>query len=223
MTALEWEFPSFWEWNNGSRHRGFIHYSLPFQGSVPKSYRSKMTGISNVETIILHNDIHSDPPKLGLEVRHGPVVENEPKEKTAPAFTTFYETTDFWSASKEVYFVLAQDANECGARISAPPTKHTFLLRDQIFNFRPGMVYRVRKGINIWSIPLGFIAGTCAGVFGASYLLCRNFNTFYKRWNAQMKKTYGKFATPDVSAVYFTTYFSIWSNYNFLNIPKYLF
>lgn len=35
-------------------------------------------------------------------------------------------------------------------------------------------------------------------VIGASFLLCLNSKKFYKRWNKEMKKTYGKFATADV-------------------------
>uniref|UniRef100_A0A915PCY2 Uncharacterized protein n=1 Tax=Setaria digitata TaxID=48799 RepID=A0A915PCY2_9BILA len=201
MTAIEWEFPGIWTWSNASQAKGYMHYSALFKGSVPSSYRSKMTGMSNVETIIIHNDLDSRPQKLGLEVRHGPILFNKPIHETTPAFTTFYETFDLWSKSKELYFVLAQNANECGARLSAPLTTHTFLKRDIIFNFRPGMVYRIRRGVNIWSIPLGFIVGTCVGVFGAGFLLCRNSKIYYKRWNVQMKKTYGKFAAADVTTV----------------------
>lgn len=62
--------------------------------------------------------LQSRPKKLGLEVRHGPTLFDKPVEKTTPAFTTFYETFDLWSNSKELYFVLAQDANKCGARFS---------------------------------------------------------------------------------------------------------
>ncbi|OZC10909.1 hypothetical protein X798_02053 [Onchocerca flexuosa] len=199
MTAIEWEFPKFWSWSNTSQTKGYMHYSALHQAGVPSTYRSKMSGLSNVETIILQNDVQSKPKKLGIEVRHGPTLFNVPVEETTPAFTTFYETFDLWSSSKELYFVLAQDANKCGARFSAPLTTHTFMKRDLIFNFRPGMVYRIRKGVNIWSIPIGFIVGTCVGVFGAGFLLCRNTKSFYKRWNAQMKKTYGKFATADVT------------------------
>ncbi|VDK70968.1 unnamed protein product [Litomosoides sigmodontis] len=201
MTAIEWEFPASWAWSNTSQQKGFIHYSTLYKAGVPSTYRSKMTGISNVETIILHNDLSSVPQKLGLEIRHGPVMFDKPLDQTAPAHTTFYETFDLWSHSKALYFVLAQDANSCGARFSAPLTTHTFMKRDIIFNFRPGIVYRVRKGVNIWSIPLGFIVGTCVGVVGASFLLCVNSKKFYKRWNKQMKKTYGKFATADTTTV----------------------
>ncbi|MCP9263209.1 hypothetical protein DINM_006549 [Dirofilaria immitis] len=188
MTAIEWEFPEIWAWSNTSQLKGYMHYSALFKAAVPSSYRSKMSGMSNVETIIIHNDLESKSQKLGLEIRHGPTLFNKPVDETTPAYTTFYEALDLWSKSKELYFVLAQDANECGARFSAPPTTHTFMKRDLIFNFRPGMVYRVRKGVNIWSMPLGFIVGTCVGVFGAGFLLCRNTKTYYKRWNAQMKK-----------------------------------
>lgn len=62
--------------------------------------------------------LSSKPQKLGLEVRHGPVLFNKPMDQTAPAHTTFYETLDLWSQSKALYFVLAQDANLCGARFS---------------------------------------------------------------------------------------------------------
>ncbi|KAL3990687.1 hypothetical protein ACH3XW_32800 [Acanthocheilonema viteae] len=201
MTAIEWEFPIPWSWSNSSQQKGYMHYSALYKGGVPSSYRSKMSGISNVETIIIHNDLGSKPQKLGLEVRHGPILFRKPIDETTPAYTTFYETFDLWSKSKELYFVLAQDANSCGARFSAPPTTHTFMKRSVIFNFRPGIMYRIRKGVNIWSIPLGFIVGTCVGVFGASFLLCRNSKNYYKRWNAQMRKTYGRFATTDVSTM----------------------
>ncbi|KAK6112766.1 hypothetical protein QQG55_48965 [Brugia pahangi] len=201
MTAIEWEFPGVWTWSNTSQKKGYMYYSALYKGGIPDSYRSKMSGMSNVETIIIHNDLDSKPQKLGLEVRHGPTLFNKPIDETTPAYTTFYETFDLWSKSKALYFVLAQDANKCGARFSAPLTTHTFMKRDVIFNFRPGIVYRVRKGINIWSIPLGFIVGTCVGVFGAGFLLCRNSKSFYKRWNAQMRKTYGKFANADVTTM----------------------
>lgn len=69
------------------------------------------------------------PPKFGLEVRHGPTLFTEPVERTTPAYTTFYETIDLWSKMKEVYFVLAQDANECGARISVSFIYHSLLIK----------------------------------------------------------------------------------------------
>uniref|UniRef100_A0A8R1TRC5 Uncharacterized protein n=1 Tax=Onchocerca volvulus TaxID=6282 RepID=A0A8R1TRC5_ONCVO len=199
MTAIEWEFPKVWSWSNTSQAKGYMHYSTLYKAGVPSSYRSKMSGLSNVETVILQNDLQSRPKKLGLEVRHGPTLFDKPVEKTTPAFTTFYETFDLWSNSKELYFVLAQDANKCGARFSSE------IIRPNQSEQTWGPKYRVRRGVNIWSIPLGFIVGTCVGVFGAGFLLCRNTRSFYKRWNAQMRKTYGKFATADVSFYFFVT------------------
>ncbi|CAG9539133.1 unnamed protein product, partial [Cercopithifilaria johnstoni] len=117
MTAIEWEFPKPWIWSNTSQQKGYMHYSALYKSEVPSSYRTKMSGISNVETIILHNDFESVPQKFGLEVRHGPILFDEPIDEVAPAYTTFYETFDLWSQSKELYFVLAQDANSCGARL----------------------------------------------------------------------------------------------------------
>uniref|UniRef100_A0A0R3S2M4 Uncharacterized protein n=1 Tax=Elaeophora elaphi TaxID=1147741 RepID=A0A0R3S2M4_9BILA len=100
-------------------------------GGVPNSYRTKMSGMSNVETIIMHNDLHSKPQKLGLEIRHGPTLFNKPVDETTPAFTTFYETFDLWSKSKELYFVLAQDANLCGARISVSLNSEFLINRNE--------------------------------------------------------------------------------------------
>lgn len=34
MTAIEWEFPNPWEWNNSSQQKGFIHYSALYKGLI---------------------------------------------------------------------------------------------------------------------------------------------------------------------------------------------
>ncbi|VDK27135.1 unnamed protein product [Gongylonema pulchrum] len=167
-----------------------------------RSYRSKMTGISNMETIILHNEPSGDRPKLGLEVRHGPTLLRESVDKTTPAYTTFYENKDLWSEKKQVFFLLAQDANLCGARIWVIPRRSLLveLCEAQLLPV-PFLRFRARRGVNIWSIPIGFIAGTLFGVAGGAFLLCRNTQKYYKRWNAEMKKTFGKFATGEISTV----------------------
>ncbi|MFH4980801.1 hypothetical protein AB6A40_007510 [Gnathostoma spinigerum] len=199
MNIIEWEYPRHWEWipNND---KGKIRYSTFIKPSestrngsaiIPKVYNYKETRISNQEMLTIFKPTKPGERK-GIEIQHGPI---------GKAVTTFYEDIDILPPEGDPFYIIfAQNASKCGARLMLPLEFNSLkgpLTRKIATAFTPARILRLRTGINVWATALGYIAGNIFGVVLTSIILCRMSKAFYKKWNDEMKKIYGRFAMTD--------------------------